>query len=66
VTLILILIRVDATSNVHWLDFNKRVLMLEMHGTNIKKRKKSGYSVRDSIASKTKLFKLKFQARKVL
>jgi hypothetical protein len=34
--LILILIRVDATS-VHWLDFNKGILLLEMHGTNIKK-----------------------------
>ena len=33
----LILFRVDATSNVHWLDFNKRILILEMHGTNTKK-----------------------------
>ena len=32
----LILFRVDATSNVHQLDFNKRILILEMHGTNIK------------------------------
>ena len=35
----LILFRVDATSNVHQLDFNKRILILEMHGTNIKKSK---------------------------
>jgi hypothetical protein len=33
----LILFRVDATNNVHQLDFNKRILILEMHGTNIKK-----------------------------
>jgi hypothetical protein len=32
----LILFRVDATSNVHQLDFNKRILTLEMHSTNIK------------------------------
>jgi hypothetical protein len=25
---------------VHWLDFNKRILLLEMHGTNIKIKKK--------------------------
>jgi hypothetical protein len=31
-------IKVDATSNVRQLDFNKRVLILEMHGTNIKKK----------------------------
>jgi len=36
----LILFRVDATSNVHQLDFNKRVLILEMHSTNIKKNNK--------------------------
>jgi hypothetical protein len=24
---------------VHWLDFNKGILLLEMHGTNIKKMK---------------------------
>jgi hypothetical protein len=29
---------VDATSNVHQLDFNKRILILKMHGANIKKR----------------------------
>jgi hypothetical protein len=39
VTLILILFRVDATSHVHWLDFNKGILILEMHGTNIKIKK---------------------------
>jgi hypothetical protein len=33
----LILFRVDATSNVHQLDFNKGILILKMHGTNIKK-----------------------------
>jgi hypothetical protein len=33
----LILFRVDATSNVHQLDFNKRILILKMHGPNIKK-----------------------------
>jgi hypothetical protein len=32
----LILSRVDATSNVHQLDFNKRILILKMHGTNMK------------------------------
>jgi hypothetical protein len=32
----LILFRVDATSNMHQLDFNKRILILKMHGTNIK------------------------------
>jgi hypothetical protein len=36
VTLTLILFRVDTTSNVHYLDFNTRILILEMHGTNIK------------------------------
>jgi hypothetical protein len=36
--MILILFRVDATSNVHQLDFNKRILILKMHGTNIKKQ----------------------------
>jgi hypothetical protein len=25
------------TQQVHWLDFNKGILLLEMHGTNIKK-----------------------------
>ena len=35
----LILFRVDATSDVHSLDFNKGILILEMHGTNIKKKK---------------------------
>jgi len=34
----LILFRVDATSDVHQSDFNKRILILEMHGTNIKKK----------------------------
>jgi hypothetical protein len=24
------------TQQVHWLDFNKGILLLEMHGTNIK------------------------------
>jgi hypothetical protein len=33
----LILFRVDGTSDVHLLDFNKGILILEMHGTNIKK-----------------------------
>jgi hypothetical protein len=33
----LTLFRVDATSNVHQVDFNKRILILKMHGTNIKK-----------------------------
>jgi hypothetical protein len=32
----LILFRVDATSNVHQLDFNKRILILKMRGTKIK------------------------------
>jgi hypothetical protein len=27
------------TQQVHWLDFNKGILLLEMHGTNIKKKK---------------------------
>jgi hypothetical protein len=35
----LILFRVDVTSNVHKLDFNKRISILKMHGTNIKKVK---------------------------
>jgi hypothetical protein len=26
------------TQQVHWLDFNKGILLLEMHGTNIKKK----------------------------
>jgi hypothetical protein len=34
----LILFRVDATSYVHQLDFNKRILILKMQGTNIKKK----------------------------
>jgi hypothetical protein len=34
----LILFRVDITSNVHLLDFNKRILILKMHGANIKKK----------------------------
>jgi hypothetical protein len=34
----LILFRVDATSNVHQLDFYKRILILKMHGTNITKK----------------------------
>jgi hypothetical protein len=33
----LILFRVGTTSNAHQLDFNKRILILKMHGTNIKK-----------------------------
>jgi hypothetical protein len=33
----LILFRVDVTSNVHQLDFNKRILILKMHGRIIKK-----------------------------
>jgi hypothetical protein len=32
----LILFRVDVTSDVHLLDFNKRILILKMHGANIK------------------------------
>jgi hypothetical protein len=32
-----ILFRVDTTSNVHQLDINKRIVILKMHGTNIKK-----------------------------
>ena len=32
----LILFRVDATSDVHKLGFNKGILILEMHGTNKK------------------------------
>jgi hypothetical protein len=35
----LILFRVDAASNVHQLDFNKRILILKMHGKNIKIKK---------------------------
>jgi hypothetical protein len=27
------------TQQVHWLDFNKGILLLEMHGTNLKKMK---------------------------
>jgi hypothetical protein len=30
------LFRVDVTSDVHLLDFNKRILILKMHGANIK------------------------------
>jgi hypothetical protein len=43
--LILILFRVDAASNVHWLDFNKEILILEMHGTKIKIKKKSNNNI---------------------
>jgi hypothetical protein len=32
----LILFRVDVTSNVNLLDFNQRILILKMHGANIK------------------------------
>jgi hypothetical protein len=32
----LILFRDDVTSDVHLLDFNKRILILKMHGANIK------------------------------
>jgi hypothetical protein len=30
---------------VHWLDFNIRILLLEMHGTNIKKRTNCSLSI---------------------
>jgi hypothetical protein len=32
------------TQQVHWLDFNKGILLLEMHGTNIKKKYNHIYS----------------------
>jgi hypothetical protein len=34
----LILFRVDVTSDVHLLDFNKRILILKMHGANIENK----------------------------
>jgi hypothetical protein len=40
----LIIFRLDVTSNVHLLDFNKRILILKMHGANIKSTRNVSWS----------------------
>jgi hypothetical protein len=44
---------------VHWLDFNKGILILEMHGTSIKKKK----IITDILNYYKQRFEMKFQLK---